>query len=161
WLSFQYGSTQPFGDYTETWEYDGITWTQAMPATSPPPLSSLNMVFDERRGRCVLCAGPRAISSTGNLLQTWEWDGVNWLRMTSATTPTNVYLFSLAYDSVRGRTVCFGGCTDSGSQSATNQTWEWDGSAWTQRLPAVSPPPRFGQAMAFDRARGRLVMHGG
>ena len=40
-------------------------------------------------------------------------------------------------------------------------TWEWDGAHWIERSPIASPPARFGHAMAYDAARGRVVLFGG
>ena len=39
-------------------------------------------------------------------------------------------------------------------------TWEWDGTDWTQRPTASSPPARNGHVLAFDAARGRTVLFG-
>jgi len=39
--------------------------------------------------------------------------------------------------------------------------WEWDGTNWTQRLPATSPPIRSHHMMTFDTARSVAVLFGG
>src|SRR5690348_272451 len=62
---------------------------------------------------------------------------------------------ALAYDSHRGCTVMFGGAAFS---PALADTWEWDGTRWQQKLPAVAPPARTGHAMAYDSIRGRTVL---
>jgi hypothetical protein len=63
----------------------------------------------------------------------------------------------MAYDAARGVTVLFGGGTASGG---TSDTWEWNGTAWTQR--AVSgPSPRQSHAMVYDAVRGVSVLFGG
>jgi hypothetical protein len=68
----------------------------------------------------------------------------------------------MAYDSVRGEVVMFGGswgdCT-AGQNLA--DTWVWDGSDWEERHPATEPPQRCELAMAFDAARGQTVLFGG
>ncbi len=68
---------------------------------------------------------------------------------------------AMAYDIARDVVVMFGGWTDSGP---VNETWEWDGSAWTEILPAPDPrpSPRGGLGlMAYDAARGVGVLFGG
>jgi HYR domain/CARDB/Galactose oxidase, central domain len=65
----------------------------------------------------------------------------------------------MAYDTARGRLVLFGGSGQSGSQ--LGDTWEFDGTSWTQLFPANSPSPRYGGAMAFDPVLGRTVLFGG
>ncbi|MBK8975934.1 MAG: hypothetical protein IPM29_08400 [Planctomycetes bacterium] len=62
---------------------------------------------------------------------------------------------AMVYDAARQRVLLFGGGQSLGD------TWQWDGSSWTQVYPATSPPARFGHAMAFDAARGRVVLFGG
>jgi hypothetical protein len=66
----------------------------------------------------------------------------------------------MVYDVARGRCVLFGGL-DTGSSRARDETWEWDGTRWDQRSPAVRPAARFAHAMAYDSARGRTVLFGG
>jgi hypothetical protein len=64
----------------------------------------------------------------------------------------------MAYDPVRAVTVLFGGYDDNAGSTA--QTWEWNGTVWTQR--GVSgPPPRRQFAMIYDVARGATVLFGG
>jgi len=63
----------------------------------------------------------------------------------------------MAYDSQRGRTVLFGG---DGGSSLLGDTWEWDGSAWTN-VANGGPLARSGHGMAYDSVRGRTVLFGG
>ncbi len=63
----------------------------------------------------------------------------------------------MGFDSGRGLTVLFGGY----AAGAVNDTWEWDGTDWTQRTPTSSPAPRYYHAMAYDAARGETVLFGG
>jgi hypothetical protein len=42
-----------------------------------------------------------------------------------------------------------------------NDTWVWDGTNWVQKFPANSPPGAIGHAMAYDAARGQVVLFGG
>jgi hypothetical protein len=42
-----------------------------------------------------------------------------------------------------------------------NDTWVWDGTNWVQKFPANAPPARHGHAMAYDAARGQVVLFGG
>ena len=87
-------------------------------------------------------------------------DRPDWLL---AQGPSNVparYGHAMAYDSGRGRVVLFGGANDNNSIDF-GDTWEWDGTTWIVRTPALSPIPRFGHAMAYDAARERVVLFGG
>ena len=44
--------------------------------------------------------------------------------------------------------------------SGSGQTWEWDGSLWTQRQD-MGPGGRYGPALAYDSQRDRVVLFGG
>jgi hypothetical protein len=61
----------------------------------------------------------------------------------------------MAYDEARQRTVLFGG------HVGADETWEWDGTNWTQLKPTVSPSGKIYHAMAYDSKRGRTVLFGG
>ena len=65
----------------------------------------------------------------------------------------------MAYDSARGVVVLFGGSGNCGG--ACDDTWEWDGTTWTQRTPSTSPPFRWGHSMAYDSMRGVTILFGG
>jgi hypothetical protein len=75
-----------------------------------------------------------------------------------AQTPQARYLAPQAFDSLRNRSVLFGGISPT---TWLNDTWEWDGQSWSQRTSTVQPPARGGSAMAFDSARGVSVLFGG
>jgi hypothetical protein len=64
----------------------------------------------------------------------------------------------MAFDTERGRTVLFGG--SSVGWGTLGDTWEWDGSTWTQ-VEAVGPSVRSGHAMAFDSDQQRTLLFGG
>lgn len=69
-----------------------------------------------------------------------------------------------SFDSIRGRTVMFGGLGPVASSAplAFGDTWEWNGSTWTAAAPAGSrPAARMHATMAFDAARGHTVLFGG
>ena len=55
--------------------------------------------------------------------------------------------------------VLFGGYVDVGTGRARD-TWEWDGSTWTL-VASTGPEERGDHAMAYDSARGRIVLFSG
>jgi len=64
----------------------------------------------------------------------------------------------MAYDAARGQVVLFAGLP---AGDLSSETWTWDGHAWTQRHPAVSPPARQFASMVYDAARRVVVLFGG
>jgi hypothetical protein len=65
----------------------------------------------------------------------------------------------MAYDSARGVTILFGG-QEGFLGPDSDETWEWDGNTWTQRITS-GPTAREDHAMAFDSARQVVVLFGG
>lgn len=69
---------------------------------------------------------------------------------------------AVGYDPALQRAALFGGHTDCMEYQATNQTWEWDGAAWTKVTPTGQiPSARGAVGMAFDGAHGEAIIHGG
>lgn len=80
---------------TDTWEWDGTTWTLQQATISPPGRSRHGMAYDSARGRIVLFGG---VSPNGALYDTWEWDGSNWTQRTPQHVPFLTGDIALAYD---------------------------------------------------------------
>ncbi|MEM7205333.1 MAG: hypothetical protein AAF628_34070 [Planctomycetota bacterium] len=130
-------------------------WVQASPAIKPPGREHNAMAYDISRQCTVLFGGYRS----GDLGDTWEWDGVSWThRIVSG--PVGRYAQGLAYDSHRRVTVMFGGARGIYFSSALADTWEWDGNTWRAIVFAASPPPRYHNHMVYDRSRQRMVLVG-
>jgi hypothetical protein len=149
------------GALSDVWEWDGRTWTERKPVTSPPPRRSPGMAWDAARQRLVLFGGRRDLDGI-DLADTWEWDGATWLQRSPSTSPSPRISHGMAFDALRQRVVLFGGGgANASGWTGLSDTWEWDGSNWTQLRPTTSPPARFGASMAWDTVRQRLVLFGG
>jgi hypothetical protein len=126
------------------------------------------MTFDTARAQVVLFGG-----SDGEALgDTWEWDGTTWELRAPADPegdgdPAPRYSHAMAYDSRRSRVVLFGGNQPSDPWwGPSDETWEWDGASWARRTPSDpegdgNPEQRFLHGLAYDEARGRVVLFGG
>jgi hypothetical protein len=141
---------------SDTWEWNGTTWTQESPTTSPSARDSSAMAYDAARGVTVLFGG-NAQGVAQN--DTWEWNGTNWTQESPSTSPPARSGHAMVYDSIRGVTVLFGGL-GSGSNEL-NDTWEWNGTTWTQVFSVIAPSARSGHAMAYDTVQGVTVLFGG
>jgi hypothetical protein len=63
----------------------------------------------------------------------------------------------MVYDSVSQRVVLFEGITCC-SSAVTGDTWTWDGTDWTQQIPATTPPENNAYSTgAFDSVQGVTV----
>ncbi len=85
----------------------------------------------------------------------------NWTQQNPNTSPSARSTPVMAYDSMRGQVVLFGGQAGSGQQAVQNDTWTWDGANWTFSHPTQSPGARSNSAMAYDSTHGQAVLFGG
>ena len=88
-----------------------------------------------------------------------------WVLKTPATSPSPRRVpGAMAYDSARGVTVLFGGFDLAGGGTISD-TWEWNGSNWTQRSAGGGgdPAARYVAQMVYDANpnRGVVVLFGG
>jgi hypothetical protein len=138
-----------------TWEYDGSTWTQVA-QVHPLPRNGHSLAFDSGRGRTVMFGGFE--SGPGLLADTWEHNGTRWIPIATATSPSRRYLHGMVFDTARRRTVLFGGSGNNGTGPVDLvDTWEYDGTSWTQVVTIATPPPG---TLAYDSNRGRTVLLG-
>jgi hypothetical protein len=150
-------NTAPFRS-NDTWVWNGSTWTQQSPATSPSARADHAMAYDAAQSQVVLFGG---FTDSGTTLgDTWTWDGTTWTQQNPATSPSARSFAAMAYDAIHNQVVMFGG-QPTGTGGALNDTWVWNGTTWTQESPANSPPARNGHTMAFDAQTGQIVLFGG
>jgi hypothetical protein len=146
----------------DTWEWDGTNWTQRSPGVSPPPLCSHAMAYDQRRAVTVLFGGmPQADDLESISNDTWEWDGAAWSQRSSSTSPPARAIHAMAYDSSRDVSVVFGGYSANIGDQDFGDTWEWNGTNWSQVNSKANPSGRIAPALAYDVARGVVVLFGG
>ncbi len=142
----------------DTWEWNGSAWVQRQ-VTGPSARYAHGMAYDSVRHITVLFGGD---AGTGPASDTWEWDGTAWTARGTGGPPGR-YNFAMAFDAGRGMTVVFGGVNRSGPGGELvplGDTWEWNGTAWTQRL-ITGPAARQWPSMSYDSGRGTVVLFGG
>jgi hypothetical protein len=122
------------------------------------------MTYDGSRGNVVLFGGGEVPNPLLN--DTWVWDGSTWMKKHPAHSPPPVYHPLLVYDTLRQQVLLVGTTIDYSTPSLGIKLvqfvmWSWDGVDWRE-LPAASfPSPRYDEVLAFDSARGQLVLAGG
>ncbi len=77
--------------------------------------------------------------------------------------PTGGFASALAYDAARHRLVMFGGVLQNGQGIPVprDETWEWDGVAWTLMSTPIAPSARSDHSLVYDPVRRRVVLFGG
>lgn len=139
------------------WLFDSEdnTW-ELTKGRSPTSTWDAAMCWDPNSQRVIEVGG-------GNLSGTQPWT-FGWNAQTgswevlSTDAPPLRKGHSMAFDATSGKVVLFGGTN--ASNQRLGDTWEWDGTSWTQRndSPFLA---REQHAVAYDPARGGIVMFGG
>ena len=128
----------------------------AWSASTVPALDARDgaaLSYDPDRGLSVLFGGLTPNPSADTL----EWDGAAWTTRNPADSPTPRAFAAMAYDPSRDVTVLFGGQNADGSVTL-GDTWEYDGTTWSQRTIAGSNPPAGAFSMVYDSARARIIL---
>ncbi|MDF1799565.1 MAG: kelch repeat-containing protein [Planctomycetota bacterium] len=137
-------------ELNDLWAFDGATWTLKTAdgaIGSPPARSRAGVTFNVNRNRLTVFGG---IDAAGLYLNdVWEWDPMTntWADRTPVSgSPSPRRYTALAFDYSSGNVLMFGGVDASGTH--LNDTWTFDGSAWTQQTPSGPvPAPRIQHAL--------------
>jgi len=95
-----------FGD---TWSWNGTTWTQQFPVTSPSARLGAGLAYDSGLGALVLFGGAVGGNWVNSADDTWTWNGTIWTQIFPANVPSNRYYFGLSYNPIAKALVMFGG----------------------------------------------------
>jgi cysteine-rich repeat protein len=110
--------------------------------------------YDSHRGIFLMMTG----NEVGRISKTiHEFDGSSWRDLETPVGLAERESAAMAYDADRGVFVLFGGFNG----GYLNDTWEFDGTLWTQVQPVTTPPKRRDHSMVFDEKRHRILMVGG
>lgn len=98
-----------------------------------------------------------------DLEMTLEWDGATWTFVDIPHPGGNFtisHLGAMVHDPVRHEIVLFGGLRETGGDPL-DETWTYDGAAWTQLAPQVVPSARTGHSLVWDPVRAQALLFGG
>lgn len=144
-----------------TWEFQNGDWTQVVPVNSPPGLCDAAMAYLTTTSRVVMFGGSDNTGTAHD--ETWLYDGLDWQQV-ATTGPRPAPRVGARMEMVlsRGVLVLVGG-RDPLTQTIFNDTWEFDGTGWSevQGVYAGMYPPRDQFAMAHDFVHDRIVAFGG
>lgn len=135
-------------------------WTSVSPRAPATTRSHHLFVYDEARHLSVVFGGRPPNDLGASLEDTGTWSESTWVAV-SSTLGQRGYITG-TYDSARERTVMYGGAdVVSGQDVYFDDTWEFDGTGWSQRDAAGLPGKRSSYGLAYDRQRGVTVLLGG
>ena len=161
-LSFGGNHWQSF--YNDTWQMDSTTNTWTHVVDWGPSRFAAGLVYDSGRDKYVMFGGTGRWWSgdteqgRGNTCEfdpkTKTWTEV--FPQGAPGVPGPRWFPSMVYDAAAGVSVLKGGGRNSDGYSYTD-TWEWNGTAWTQ-IPTPAGQPT-GGVMWYDSARQKLVLY--
>ena len=154
------GSYPFYSNYlNQTWTFSGTDWSNTN-ATGPTP-TRIDAVMAYDGINVMLYGGREASSQIGALGDTWTWDGTVWTKQSPVTSPFPRFKAEAAYISGASGTFMFGGQSIGTYATLLNETWEWNGTTWSQVVVAngAGPSARIGHAMAASASTA--VMFGG
>lgn len=141
---------------TWVWDGSGLTWTQKVLANGASPSARVTHAMAAGPSYILLFGG--CLSNGQFLNDTWKFDGTAWTQLAPATSPSVRGNAAMAYDSVHGKWVLFGGVNE---YNYLPETWQFDGTTWAKSAPALSPSGRQGAQMCFDTNTNKTLMFGG
>ncbi|HEY6460837.1 MAG TPA: hypothetical protein VIY73_11825, partial [Polyangiaceae bacterium] len=151
----------------ETWTWNGATWTQEKPASAgaPPARYGASLVEDTTANAPFLFGGFTQ-SSPPALADAWTWNSgtSTWTQLCTqapCVPPPARGDQAMAFDTTSNRTVLFGGSDGMGGPARLDDTWQWDGAAWSGITAATAPSARDQAGAVYDAKRARVVVFGG
>jgi hypothetical protein len=146
-----FGGYTPNGDLSDTWTYDGATWTNrtAQLTASPPAGHAGTMDYAPSTGELLLFGGwPKVGRFPGD---TWTYDGASWTNRTAqlATSPPTRADATMTYDQANNQMVLFGGANLDGP---LGDTWTYQAVAPDLVIDSLSwkpPAPHPGDGVTF------------
>lgn len=133
------------------WELDGEdAWRRVFVDDAAAPLERTRCVgYDTQRQALV------HVDRFGN---THELAGGAWGAVSTATDAPTSRRCTMAFDATRGVMVALFVATL--DQTEPNQTWEYDGTAWTEVSPVVPPPTGPNPELTYDAGLGEVTLYG-
>lgn len=133
---------------TDTWSWDGNTWTELHPATAPD-MGVSTLAFDYAAERLIL------YGFNFGKYETWVWDGTAWSGFSGqAGTPQPGRIKpEMTFDPTSGHVAAFGGFSQGGGDLL--RMWNWTGSTWTA-IQASAPPST---GAATDSGRHGVLLY--
>lgn len=149
-----------YGGADEKQQLDTLTWlikdgkATALHIPGPGIRYHFGMVYDKHRKKIVLYGGGKRPS------ELWEFDGTKWEQVIRPVSPGNKLYHRMVYDENAKLVILHGGWRNQAPKdpinSATPETWAWDGNAWTR----LNEARIFPLAMGYDAARKMVVAYG-
>jgi hypothetical protein len=119
---------------TQTWVWNGSTWSQRTPAAASPPFNLDVTLAEDPATQQLLYIGAGDTVGGGNG-PTWVWNGTTWHEAGPAPLIGNGATSALS-DSASAHAIVFGDRTADSSSNQFDVLWTFNGQAWVSGDPA-------------------------
>jgi hypothetical protein len=153
---YRNGTGAGYGFLSDTWTYNGTTWTQKTPSTVISGRDAMAMTYDPNSGHVIMFGGWDGAVYRDEM---YSWDGSNWTNITPETHPSARGWTGMAVLPTTNAVILYGGWNGSDLED----TWSWNGTNWgTGALtPTHKPGKRDDFAMVTDPTNNKVVLFGG
>jgi hypothetical protein len=131
----------------DTWEWDGFSWLNRSPASSPPARYLHATAYHAASGTVVIFGGQDP-NGTALFNDTWTWSGATWSNVTPIVGPIPPARREHRMAASSNNACLLFGGTD--VLNVFSDTWTWNGSSWAPLSPQHHPPARHGHAMLLE-----------
>jgi len=147
--------------YGDTWLFSNSKWKKI---TENGPSPRTFPCMDEADNYILFFGGNAVLFGSDKnpvhyLDDTWIFRDGNWKKVETKLYPTARAEAAMGYDPLRKKIVLFGGRM-AGEKWVAGDTWEFDGSKWTQ-MEKQGPTSRSGATLTYDPLLKHLVLFGG
>ncbi|MCI4350445.1 MAG: hypothetical protein L3K15_02890 [Thermoplasmata archaeon] len=142
----------------DTWTFVAQVWTKMGPAFHPSTRFAASAADGPSGSTLLLFGGHRPTGADMN--DTWSYTTNSWHPLIPQL-PAVRSRASMVYDEADGYVLLFGGVHGSAPVALYGDTWTFGHGIWKHLHTAVSPPPRYGEVMAYDPVDGYVVLFGG
>src|SRR5580658_3566622 len=140
----------------------GPFWNLASTSGGPGPLAGFGFVYDPSVGKLLLfggCASGLFFNGScnpGN--QTWTYSQGNWTQLFPASAPSARLNPQTLYLPSSGDVLLFGGGSGAPSYLDYHDTWEFNGTNWSQVVTTRAPTGGPWDSMAYDPAASEVIL---
>ncbi|MGI8922997.1 MAG: kelch repeat-containing protein [Fimbriimonadales bacterium] len=157
-VTVMFGGAAGYSPYGDTWEYNGSAW-RAVASSGPTPRYAAGMTYDVERGKVILHGG-RTSWNGPSLSDTWEWDGLQWVKIDLGNTAPGRSWHTLTYDPQRRASILVDGIGKEPFEVA-DTVWEFRGEHWELSRATHNLYPRSHHAAAYHPVLGKVAVFGG
>jgi Galactose oxidase, central domain len=139
----------------DSWEFDGTTWKQI--DNESVKVGRPILAFDKARNQMILMGVDTSFKTKMYRLDTAT---SKWVEITPEKLPDCVNEGAVVYQEHNQTLMATGGVC-SVTQSFNDQTWEWNGTTWTEIKTSMVLGRGTGMALAYDSLRQYALIYGG